>query len=622
MLKRVIFLILIVLLSIVIFNVNKENITGKTVIGTLDPACSFEPTPEILYNLYSKIPEYAGDKERIIQAALKGWDEWTANNPRRATKSRDEIEAGLRKISEGCINDYSLNKKDDCWNQDALCIKGSCKSFESITPDGAQLDALSNLKGEEPNERIDAIESLGYLTGPITGSLSIKALIHTLQRDPVALVRGRAAYTLGIIDGYDEKYEPLIKALQSDPSDIVRIFAEYALMGSSYERYIPPSTVTVSSLIDILRIESDDPLLVVTSVKLGKSGAQEALQLLETDDISIQTKTIIAAFYINDFLPTLEAGDSRLSSQYLETALWYSPLDPEKTLEILLTFPYFNRIFNHPLLEGKTKTEKNSISISVYRYIRSNYGNNPTDQQIILSIYYVLSKREEFYDKVILGQNTYFLVLSHQEFLHLQDEIKDFARKRGVKEENIYPLKDELNIKGVIISTGDKGSTTIWVNTHGEPDFILPTSGYPPQIRYDEFADILLQRGNLDEVTLIIDSCFSYNFAEQLIQNLKEKGSMKYPTIITETNKGKFGYLNTFIKALEKTILEDNVPLKGSHIYEAEYYQFSKQDSAVFFSEDGTSPPLEIAMNTLNPSQCEACTGDSCPIEPVQGETS
>ena len=99
------------------------------------------------------------------------------------------------------------------------------------------------------------------------------------------------------------------------------------------------------------------------------------------------------------------------------------------------------------------------------------------------------------------------------------------------------------------------------------------------------------------------------------LKNLKEKGSVKYPTIITETNKGKFGYLNTFIIALE-TILKGNIPLRGSHIYDAEYLQFSKQDIAVFFSEDGVSPPIEIAMNSLN-HDCFECEGDSCPIESV-----
>lgn len=66
--------------------------------------CALEPTPEILWNIYSKIPAYAGDNEEIIQAALQGRDVWITNNPGRATKTRIEIEAGLRTIAGIRIN--------------------------------------------------------------------------------------------------------------------------------------------------------------------------------------------------------------------------------------------------------------------------------------------------------------------------------------------------------------------------------------------------------------------------------------------------------------------------------------------------------------------------------------
>ena len=38
-----------------------------------------------------------------------------------------------KKVSTNlCIDDYSLSKKDDCWNQDALCQEGKCVKFENL----------------------------------------------------------------------------------------------------------------------------------------------------------------------------------------------------------------------------------------------------------------------------------------------------------------------------------------------------------------------------------------------------------------------------------------------------------------------------------------------------------
>src|SRR3989338_8349069 len=89
---------------------------------------------------------------------------------------------------------------------------------------------------------------------------------------------------------------------------------------------------------------------------------------------------------------------------------------------------------------------------------------------------------------------------------------------------------NKLEIKDAIINSKNKKETTVWINTHGLPDYICLGEGIPNQefqsgyscegFKHDEFAGILLKRGNLQEVTLIIDQCFSYDFAEHLIEDL------------------------------------------------------------------------------------------------------
>ena len=214
-------------------------------------------------------------------------------------------------------------------------------------------------------------------------------------------------------------------------------------------------------------------------------------------------------------------------------------------------------------------------------------------------------------------------------------KIKQFATERGIKKSNLVELKgsgSKEDIRKAIVKSIEHGATAIWANAHGLPNYICLEGGMAPKLgeadedscdgfRYDEFAEILLERGELGEVILIIDSCFSYNFAEKLIESLREKNSVTFPTIITAANKEQLTYIGAFLNSLDSLDIKPKKPLLGKHIYKAEEFSYAYQDSAVFFSENGVSLPLEIAMNSLNPTDC-GCTGDSCPIEPTQGETS
>ncbi len=130
-----------------------------------------------------------------------------------------------------------------------------------------------------------------------------------------------------------------------------------------------------------------------------------------------------------------------------------------------------------------------------------------------------------------------------------------------------------------------------------------------------DLAESLFDRGRLDEVLLILDSCYSYDFAVHLIDTLKFLEVDSFPTIIVSANEGKIststlGYSN-FLFALKKLPLSIGQHLLGKDIYEAEKYVYDSQDLAVFYPyEDGL---LEIALNNLN-HDCPVCEGDSCPI--------
>ena len=333
----------------------------------------------------------------------------------------------------------------------------------------------------------------------------------------------------------------------------------------------------------------------------------------------------------------MEDDNPLKSSSLLEVILYNAAeLSPRKTLELLYEMPLFNKIYEDPRIASSYQPPtRDSIAIAVYRNVRNAYGENPTDAQISAAIDDILSKRNSFSNKIILGKDTRLIAIKHEDDFMKMDPIRQFLINRGSE---IFPYYfSGPSSKGDIIRTilyENKGETVIWVNAHGLPEYICLGGGVPNQdigpsiywscigFRYDEFSDILLERGNLREVTLIIDSCFSYNFAEQLINYLRKKKSSSFPTIITETNNGRYGYMREFIESLNQLNLRENEPLLGRHIYEAEAFSSDVQDSAVFFSEDGISPPREIAMNSLNQENCGICNGDSCPIESIQGTAS
>src|SRR3989344_7224429 len=106
-----------------------------------------------IWNVYSQIPKYSGDNNEILKAALIGLNSWEPE-PQYAILAnyKERIVDEMRRLAGGsgsCIDDYSLNAKDDCWNQDALCIENKCVKFDSL---GIHENILSRVK-EIKNEK-------------------------------------------------------------------------------------------------------------------------------------------------------------------------------------------------------------------------------------------------------------------------------------------------------------------------------------------------------------------------------------------------------------------------------------------------------------------------------------
>ena len=124
-----------------------------------------------------------------------------------------------------CIDDYSLNEKDDCWNQDALCVENKCVKFEDM---GWSQDVLRNvllLKNEQDrNVRLGAASALGE----IKSQEAVLALIRALENDQDGDVRAGIAFLLGEIKPPGLVFSDLSGVLANEP--LVKIKSKVAEM--------------------------------------------------------------------------------------------------------------------------------------------------------------------------------------------------------------------------------------------------------------------------------------------------------------------------------------------------------------------------------------------------------
>ena len=271
--------------------------------------------------------------------------------------------------------------------------------------------------------------------------------------------------------------------------------------------------------------------------------------------------------------------------------------DPEKFRTI-----YFEKHF-----EEQTKdldfANKYSVALTAARYLEQKGDMNQEDRIKVIDL--IIQQRERFANHVILDENTYYIPVTHEEGHFENGKMVQLARDSGVKEIADPNLKGNKDIEktkqvkekflGFVKGSKEKGKTTIHFNNHGGPEHQWLSSGQvgsetsnnmdkPGAISYIEFGNALLERGDLNDVTIIIDSCYSNDFKDKLYAYLYKKNTAKMPIIITETNRGQVGYGSStgsvFGNALKETI-QKGKPLTGANIYKVESKTFFEQDLSV-----------------------------------------
>ncbi|MEK6952809.1 MAG: hypothetical protein AABX29_07380 [Nanoarchaeota archaeon] len=307
----------------------------------------------------------------------------------------------------------------------------------------------------------------------------------------------------------------------------------------------------------------------------------------------------------------------------------------------------FNEIYDRLINED---FRRYSFTLAVWRYMLES--GKTVDQ----SLQEITTIRSRFVSTEILGPDKHLIVFTHstdkygQEFKN--ENIITFAKETGVLEQNIikdgieggnYFFKGPTDKEDILNAIkNSRSETVIWFAGHGSKNALWLDEGKSYRlangfvesddtgirINYIELGDALKsRRDDLNNVIIILDDCFSYDFVQNLYNYL---GAGTKPTVITETNRGSYGWINEnynyiypdgtnsteisiFLSSLIRAYINSGRmgPLMGSYIIDAEQYSFNKQDSAIFF---GGADPTEIASNYFENSECGLCENGVCPV--------
>ncbi|MBI4980968.1 hypothetical protein HZC30_05430 [Candidatus Woesearchaeota archaeon] len=378
-------------------------------------------------------------------------------------------------------------------------------------------------------------------------------------------------------------------------------------------------SISLSRMTELLRMISDKE-------KADSSGnVFKRLKFNELRKIIIEKTKVVGDQFLPSYLTELEKLNLELQKlalgnidfntpkteekgQALRTALMFYNDNPEKMNALLEQMPIikdigfnpkgFRTIFFDQEFQEKTKgldfANKYSVAYTAQRYL--DQRGTWESEDITEAIDVIMQQRERFSAQAILDENTYYIPMTHEEEWFKNSGMVKLARDAGVTQiadQNLKGSDAKDKFLDFVRDSGDKGKTTIHFNGHGGPNHQWLSAGRvgaekanvqairPDAISYVEFGDALAERGNLGEVTVMIDSCYSKDFTDSLYDYLyTEKGVKDMPTVITETNRGQVGWGGTFGSALEK-VHQKGQPLTGRDILITEPITFFKQDLTV-----------------------------------------
>jgi len=370
------------------------------------------------------------------------------------------------------------------------------------------------------------------------------------------------------------------------------------------------------NMVKALEATKEDPNIQRKIIELSEANYVSDIGILKaikaTNDETIQ-EMLLNKGRTADFNTDFDKNYFRSALAYASSQKVFNEILTRNKLsgELGFNVDAMTRIYSEPGFKDKTQdmhpVERWSVALTAQRYLERS-GKEFTTENLGNAVDIVKAKRNEVASYRILDSSTTFIPITHDErfdsgeYAFKEESLVELATDSGVN--NVVRGLKGADAKSRILDSieSSEGKTTVWFNNHGGSNHQWLTEGFVGSeysdkmhkggaISYVELGDSLTKRAkdnSLEDVTIVIDSCYSYDYVVNLYNHLEKKGIQKMPVIITETNRGRVGYMG---ESFVGGILEEKqkgAPLKIGDIFKAEKHYFDLEDGAIFVpTEEG-----------------------------------
>lgn len=277
---------------------------------------------------------------------------------------------------------------------------------------------------------------------------------------------------------------------------------------------------------------------------------------------------LVAQVKINEVTPDFVRGLAK--RELVRTAL------SADISEILDSGDFFIQIRS---MRGLSIANAFSIAIATSRLLERQ-RNESREENLLIALDAVLQARYRFSDAEIFGRDRNVIIFTHEKDVispFENETFTDIALRAGVPQEQIQNFKGPEGKSAILESIrNSRGPTTIVFFGHGEKDRIFLAEN--TFITVNEIAQELTRSNNARNVTLIFYSCYSYDFAQNIIDALNAE-STPIPQMVSIATKDRPGNVG-FSQSLERVSLHKKLgdPLKGKDLFSVESRTFTYQD--------------------------------------------
>jgi hypothetical protein len=231
--------------------------------------------------------------------------------------------------------------------------------------------------------------------------------------------------------------------------------------------------------------------------------------------------------------------------------------------QVYLNEYFQQRLPKKPGEDGRQDILRYDIASSVYRLSKAG-GLELTPKNIADAVNLVMILRERSGGINPFSSERKIINFLHMEGRFDQNRLVKMELDSGAAIANISSIKgSQRNRSGISQIARSYGPLTVFFSGHGNKVQQWQAFGQPGveisynindpnAISYELLGKALMQRGQLDQVIIFLDSCYSTDYGNNLIGYLRKKGAQSFPRIVAWADFGRLAYGSLFLMDFEK----------------------------------------------------------------------